>query len=120
LLFSSDWLEDEPLLKLLLSEVPPEDVPDAPRLLVPDWLDWLPELDVPELFKLLLLDEFPELVSLEPLRLLLDDDGDEDELDLSLLSVELWACALMTKHAAQNAIAAITLFFMVLPFFFGF
>jgi len=102
LLFSSDWLEDEPLLKLLLSDVPPVDAPDVPRpLLALDWpedvpdaprlppLDWLPDADVPELFKLLL-DEFPELVSLELFRPLLDDDGDEDELDLSLLlSVEL-------------------------------
>jgi hypothetical protein len=59
-----------------LSDVPPEDVP---KLLLPDWL---PRLDVPELFGL------PELVSLELFKLVVPD-VDPDELEsLFLLSDE--------------------------------
>jgi len=39
----SDWLEDEPLLKLLLSDVPPEE-PFALEVALPE-VSWLPVVD---------------------------------------------------------------------------
>jgi len=37
-------------------------------------------------------------------------------LDPLEVSDEVWACAVITRHAAQNAIAAINCFFIILPF----
>jgi hypothetical protein len=33
------------------------------------------------------------------------------------VSDEVWACAAITRHAAQNAVTAINLFFIILPLF---
>jgi hypothetical protein len=69
------------------------------------------------------LEELPMLLPEEPLELPGEVELDEPELPGELLdplevSDEVWACAASTRHAAQNAVTANNLFFIILPLLF--